>query len=408
MKATIKLISTKSKETTNGFPIIVELFVSKNDRPRKTIGYTHLSFWDDANITILNTHPHFKFLYPKLLEYKSKCFKVNYNNYNKADAIDVLFGKNIEQIKEVDLIEFFDIRISEKKSINQSYKAYDDVKASILKYIYPNDDVPINRITYEWLNDYLYFLLKTGCNTGGAMSYLRSFRAVFKEAQRRKSLNVNSGNPFLGIMKASESSNHEVVYSKNDVLELFKFIPKKSTTKKNRILLERNINVLLFQLYIGGHDLVDISLLTWSNIKNNRVRFKRYKNRNKPQGGPLVDNKIIDEAIEIINKYGTKKNDRVFSFIPSPIDMPKQYEYFRRNTNRSLSKISGTLGIPKLSTKSTRYMFRSFSSELEIYDLTVMKIQGHKPKGITFNYQGKVSNKIIDEALLKVIKFIKT
>ncbi|MGE5944083.1 MAG: phage integrase SAM-like domain-containing protein [Flavobacteriales bacterium] len=406
MKTSISILT--SKTTKNGHPIYVELFISAKNRPRKIIGYSQLHFWDAENNNLLKQHPEYHLLLPKILDYKAKCIKIDYGDYSPEEAKNILFDikdASNDESKQAMFLDFFDIRIKEKKAKGESHESYSDVKKIILKYIDPKTDIPINAITYEWLNAFiLYAISTTRCEMGGAMSYLRTMRAVYKEAQRRTSLKVKQDNPFLGIMKTPTPK--AVIEITPNQLKLDTEYKSNTTNKKSAAVSERNFKLLLFQFYIGGHDLADVALLKWKQIKNNRVVFRRYKNRNKTNGGPLVDNKLFAEALNIIEAYGNKETDRVFSFIPSPIKNQKEYSYFRRTYNRSLEAISKNKNLPEyLKSKSTRYLFRTYSGELLIHNLIVMKLQGHTPEGITYNYQGSISYQVMDDAHRKIIDY---
>lgn len=75
-----------------------------------------------------------------------------------------------------------------------------DFFIEIKKYVkdYIIEDEPINNIDYEWINGFKLFKKNAPV---GINSYLKAIRAVYKEAQRRPSLNVKSDNPFLGTIK---------------------------------------------------------------------------------------------------------------------------------------------------------------------------------------------------------------
>ncbi|MFG6687884.1 phage integrase SAM-like domain-containing protein [Mariniflexile sp. HNIBRBA6329] len=404
MKASVTILT--SKITKKGHPICVELFVSSKNRTRKTIGYTQAFFWDAENSQLLKAHPDYYYLHPVVLEYKAKCIKISYGNYTPSEAKQILFDDNSGDTKEAMFLEFFDIRIQEKQTQNQSFQSYKDVKSIISQYISPRTDIPINSITYEWLNAFMLHKIKMGVNLGGVMSYFRTMRAIYKEAQRRTSLSIKSGNPFLGIMKTPTPK--PVIELQPNQLQFSTAYTPTTSNPNSALKQHRNLGLLLFQFYIGGHDLVDVALLEWGNIKKDRVVFKRYKNRNKKNGGPIIDNKLFDEALSFIKKYGTSEATRIFSFIPNPISDKGKYASFRRTYNRSLESISKNKKLPEfLKSKSTRYLFRTYAGELLIHNLIVMKLQGHTPEGITYNYQGSISHQVIDNSHRKIINYLK-
>lgn len=421
MKAEIKLYF--NRETVNGFPLIV-YFVDKNIRKRislpsllkNEIYYFKKNEWDLVNEIPIPSAINFDVVYPKILNWK-KQFEIlrlktetdinaylSILNENDTDFEIALLEKRLAKLKQNNVpgvLQFFDVIISEKKEKQQSIAMYEQTKNEIEKWIL--DDCSLNEINYEWLQQFMLFKQKQGANEAGIMVYLRTLRALYKEAQKRKSLGVKIDNPFLKLIK-NVSAPVEVDFKLKYFKKLKNYQPKQSTSKKAAKNMQRNIDLLIFQFAIGGHDIADVAMLKWKNIKDNRIVFRRFKNRSKPQGGPLINNKLFPVALEIIEKYGTKTNDRVFSFIPLPTDLVN-YQTFRGNFNRSLRTISNDLDLPTtLKSKSTRYVFRSAAGELLISDLVIMQIQGHKPKGVSFGYQKRLQNSKVDKFLKKVIK----
>ena len=71
---------------------------------------------------------------------------------------------------------------------------------------------------------------------------------------------------------------------------------------------------------------------------------------------------------------------------------------------RSLERIAKSAGIPHVTLKSPRFIFRTMAGELLIHDILVAKIMGHKLEGITYRYQSSISKKVQDQAHLKIIE----
>ncbi|WP_323028427.1 phage integrase SAM-like domain-containing protein [Gelidibacter japonicus] len=406
MIASIKLFETETV-TKKGFPIKVELFYSNKKRRRKTIGHSLPQFWNALKQEPFKEHPSYFDLLPVVLEYHSKIAKINYGNYTFDEAYSILFGDVKIKPKtdpiDIGFLSFLDTFIQKKETKGESIKKFTELK-SVLNAYTGNKDFPINDLTYEWLDDFSMQKLQTGCGQGGLMTYLRAMRTVYKEAQRRTSLKVKADNPFLGIIKTTVTKQM-VELSPDQINELLNFKPDPSTTDDSAYKMKRNIAVWHFQFLIGGCDYVDIALLKWSDIKDKRIHFKRHKNRNMQNGGVTVNNFLTKTAREVIETYGNKKTDRIFSFIPDP-STGDVYHNFRGNINRSLSLICKQANVPRVTTKSTRYIFRTYAGEKLIHDLIIMKLQGHTPEGVTYRYQGSISPKVQDKAHKKIVKVL--
>lgn len=262
---------------------------------------------------------------------------------------------------------------------------------------YAGDYVLFNEVTYEWLNAFILFKRNAGTPLAGIMSYLATMRAVYKEAQWRKSLEVPPENPFLNVIK-KVTPKPPVDFTQNHIKKLYEFTPVLGTTKINVAKMQRNIDAWLFQFFIGGHDYADIARMRWENIRDGRIIFKRYKNRNKLLGGLEANNILLPEALDIIKKHGTPDHDRIFSFIPDPETETAKYKEFRNNVNRSLKSICNSLKIPVVKSKTPRYVFRTFAGEKLIHDILVARIMAHKLEGVTYRYQGVISQEVQDNA----------
>lgn len=312
-----------------------------------------------------------------------------------------LLQKRIDDLRKnsgIGFVKFFDQYIEERQAKGQSVYAYEQARNQIVNFLGEGNDVRINNVDYEWLNSFVLYKKRTGKKRAGIPQYLTSMRAVYKEAQRRPSLAVKQDNPFLGLIKKPKRRK-KLDYNIADIKRLFDFEPKAGTTKKSAYLMQRNIDIFLFQLAIGGHDYIELAHLKWSNIKDGRISFYRKKNDHREDGGEFIDNMLSEFAIGVIDKYGNKDNERVFSFIP----IGARYKDFYRVVLKSLERISDTLGIAKLKTKSPRYIFNTFGGENKVDRLAIMQIQGHRPEGQSFDYQGMLSREFIDREHRKVL-----
>ncbi len=328
---------------------------------------------------------------------------------NPADEIYLLKQRLAELENKnggIGILNFFDLRIKEKESIGDNVRAYRDARKQLANYISFEKDVPINHIDYEWINGFIMYKKRLGTNQGGINAYLRTIRAVYKEAQKRKSLNIKSDNPFLGTIKAT-GNKVEVELSPSDLKKLFYYKAKEGSNNRNKMIAQRNINIILFQFAIGGHDYADVAALKWSNIVKGRLKFKRYKNRNKPNGGRVVNNMLNDFANEVIDKYGTRNSERIFSFIPDIVTAPDLYNDYLKRINRSLATISTNLGLPdKIKTKTTRYLFNTYASNLLINRSVIEQLQGHTASDISSGYNVGYQHEVLDAEHQKVLDLV--
>ncbi|MDY8137547.1 phage integrase SAM-like domain-containing protein [Aquimarina sp. 2201CG5-10] len=404
-----QLIIDSRRATTKGYPIKIEIY---SGRKYKYLGLNKYQKTKKLKLT--------SDLIKRMSSLEEEVSYCNANNLSLEDSIKVikngvndkeleifLLKKRLNELRKetgIGILEFMELRIQELKDIKRSTEAYERTKTQISYFIGDDQDVRINDIDYEWLQEFIRYKTKFGKGKGNVTFLLKTLRATYKEAQRRDSLNIKKGNPFTGLIVNSKSSIAPDI-TVEDFKKLLQFEPKPYSTRKSIFVTKRHINLTLFQFSIGGHDYADIACLKWSNIKNGRIKFKRYKNKSKPDGGSLVDNKLSDFALSMIEEYGDKNNERIFSHIPHPT--APNYKKRRDNANESLSRVCVGLKLTeKIKTKTPRYLFRSFAGELLIDTLVIMQLQGHKPDGVTYKYQRKLSHEVIDKEHQKVLDLI--
>jgi hypothetical protein len=418
MAVTASIILDTRYKSNKGFPIKIRV------RPK----YIHLQEfsgvddWDGSNVK--KSHPEYRRLHLKLqrrqlqlldevqycndhdLDFES-AFKVIKNGLKDTDA--EIFAlkqkiKTLQNLSGVGFLEFFDVRIKEKSVIGESVSHYELTKARLVNYLGAGNDINLNLVTYEWLVRFRDYKLANGADWGGVNSYMETMRAVFNEAQRRTSLNIKPGNPFNGVIKGGKKRDI-VELEKTDFKKLLNYAPERAPTKMAAKKQIRNVWVWLFQVCIGGHDYIDVALLKWTDIKNGRIRFKRYKNRRLVDGGAPVDNELLKLSVWVIDRYGTKDNVRVFGFIPDPIKENRRYVDYRRNVNRSLRTVSNNLDLSdRIKTKSPRYLFKTKAGEMLVHDLVVKQLQGRKFTGENYNYQAKLPYKVLDKQHKMIVK----
>ena len=73
---------------------------------------------------------------------------------------------------------------------------------------------------------------------------------------------------------------------------------------------------------------------------------------------------------------------------------------------KTLNRITSTLEIPRIKTKSPRYIFRSLGGQAAVNDILLMQIMAHKPSSVSHRYQKDLSLEAQDEAHNKVLNLL--
>ncbi|MEG0529009.1 MAG: phage integrase SAM-like domain-containing protein, partial [Bacilli bacterium] len=97
-------------------------------------------------------------------------------------------------------LQFLKDRESEGKSIFQ-HKVRINKFYKFLEYLnIDKDSFLINSIDYEILYNYKVYCYNNGVSDFSFKSYLQGLKEVYNEAQKRKSLNIKTDNPFKDIV----------------------------------------------------------------------------------------------------------------------------------------------------------------------------------------------------------------
>ncbi|WP_276682141.1 phage integrase SAM-like domain-containing protein [Empedobacter brevis] len=309
------------------------------------------------------------------------------------------------QVNPTMLFDFSKRYIEEKKKRKELVRLHISALKCFKKFISPKNDIAINDIRTEMLIDFQNNLSQN-MNNQSVNTYISKFQSIFIEAQKREELNIKSTNPFKNVKKLMESKEENKAISLDSIKLLMKsdLSNWKWIRKDNYQMM---VDLFLFQIVIGGHDFIDIALLKWSNIDNGRIKFRRFKNRKLNNGGPMIDNKLFDFALEVIEKYGTKNNERVFSFIPFP-DYENDYasyKIYQAGYNRVLTSIKNKVEISEtILSKRARYTFNTIAGNLLINRDIIEELQGHSQSSISHGYYGGTFNEIKDAEHLKLLK----
>jgi hypothetical protein len=408
ISASIKL--DKRTESKKGYPIKI-CVTGYAQRKWLTLGmFCHIEQWNNG---LSPKHPHYKNVIQRQSQLLKEVEHCHNNRLTFHQSVDVISNGIQDKLTEIAILEkklaalkqdapqaqlfpFWDKRIQELTNEGKTVRGHLGAFKQFADFL--PDDFAINDITYELLMDFRNHKYSQNCNNGGIATYLKRLKTIYLEAQRRESLSIKQGNPFKGAIPETVTREN-IKLSKEELTKLRQFVPNKNTSQDNAFIMMRRVYVWLFQLYIGGHDMVDVARLTDKNIKNGRITFKRYKNRNK--GGATVDNILIPEALEILNEFASDKG-RLFPFIP--LD---NYEGYRKNTNRALNKISGQLELEHiLRSKSPRYIFKQWATDKGCDFLATKQVQGQTVQDVSMRYLSGINTDLVDAVIFKVFECV--
>ena len=180
----------------------------------------------------------------------------------------------------VDFYEFTRGLIKEKKLQGMDTKAFEAAIREVKGFM-DNKPFGLNDITYSWVQKYKLFKIERGTGNGGISYYLRTLRTIHNEGIKRD-MGVMDIKPFTGLITNSPSPEHlRKNWDLEDIRALLRF-RHPNATKATRENMQRVIDIFMFQIAIGGHDLIDVANLKWSNIKKIGLSFRGIRIETNP------------------------------------------------------------------------------------------------------------------------------
>lgn len=421
---TATLIVDTRRETKKGFPVKIRVY----DRGDKSLSYILVKKYQFKKELVIDSE--IRKIQYDIDERLSYCNRNNLNFENTMDVlkngipendvdieIKILESKLAELKKKqpsIGFLEFAEKYIKEKLVRGERTDLFNVAINHFRSFLKPSLDISINAIDYKFVNDLdLYFRNvkssnnKTKCLSNATINtYFEKYSKIFTEAKKHEHLNIKDKNPFslIDIKPISEkiSKNYNLnelqEYFQSDLIFTKSKHPERAFTRK-----ARDIN--MFQFLIGGHDLVDVALLKWSDIKEGRIVFKRFKNRKHKFQGKTINNMLHPLALEIIERHGDKNSERIFSFIHDPATNYTLYRNQRQYFDKTYKIIESEFNFSstRLRTKTMRYTFRTIAGNLMINQMIIENLMGHTNSSISMGYQGATPYEIQDAEHLKII-----
>ena len=249
------------------------------------------------------------------------------------------------------------------------------------------------QIDDQLIRSYECFLKQSGVCNNTISFYMRNLRAIYNKAVQQGA--VEQRHPFAHVYTGIAKTIKRAINT-NDIQRLKKMkLTPYSTEDQAR-------DFFLFSLYTCGMSLIDIAHLKKTNINDGYIIYNRRKT-----GQRII---IRWEACmqELADKYATKDSPYLFPIITDPNqDKERQYLNKYHIINKHLKKIGKELSIPtKLTTCVARHSWASIARNQEVPIAAISEAMGHTCERTTRIYLKSLSNKIVDQANMQVLKAI--
>ena len=258
-----------------------------------------------VNEQFTKKHPDYKSDNELLLKMRSKAnqivrkLQINQEEFSLEEFEKEFRGKRNQHVSVSD---FFDEIIDEMNRSGRTgnAKAYLDTKKSILKFA--TAKLTFKEINSTFLDKYEVFLRENGNQNSGIAFKMRELRALYNKAIKRDLANKE----FYPFQTYKISKLKSKTSKRSITVDEFKRI-KELDLKENAHLVEA-LNYFLFSIYTRGMNFMDMMLLKWSDIQDERI----YYTRSKTKGQFNIDINI--KVREILDYYKSQNRSSKYVF----------------------------------------------------------------------------------------------
>lgn len=280
---------------------------------------------------------------------------------------------------------------------------YKDLKRSLRAFlkVMGKEDIPFIEITPEFLKKYEADFRTRDVKDTGISFYFRSLRAVMNKAIAE------------GHCKRDMYPFDQYKISKLDTHTSKRAITKKNIEAIKKLKLEagssmfHSRNIFLFSYYNRGINFSDIAMLTWENIRNNRLTYTRLKT------GKPYNIQMLEPALEILEYYKTHNyrggDDYIFPILNkerhnTPVSIKNRIHKILGETNEALKMIGKKAKLDiSLTTYVARHTYATVMKRSGVSTSVISEALGHNSELTTQIYLDSFENDVLDEASKSIL-----
>ncbi len=298
-------------------------------------------------------------------------------NRNIKDSVSYAFEKRIQSLKT-------EKRLSTAISYEYALKSLEAFKP----------DLTFADINKDFLERYESSMLSQGKSKSTIGIYLRSLRAIYNMQNLDKSIY-----PFgEGKNKYSipTSRNIKKALTTDEIVKIYNYSAEVGSIK------EMAKDYWIFFYLCNGMNVKDFCFLTWKNIDNKILTYKREKTKRSKKDEKPITVALKMQALEVIKKWGQPSIDNeayIFPHLKKGMSTQKEmatYKQLTKTINKYIKQIASEVGIDKNVT--TYYARHSFATVLKRSGANIQMISdllGHSDIRVTQNYLDSFENEQI-------------
>lgn len=305
--------------------------------------------------------------------FEKKLFRKVTDKNNVKYYFDLAIKSNLENNK-IGTAESY------KYTLN-SFAEFLEPKAKVKTKI---DNLSFNHISAGWLKKYEAFMLSTDKSYTTIGIYTRTLRAVFNNAIASNDINPDVY-PF-------GKKKYEIPTSKK--------VKKALTSQELKVLFEAKANneneqqakdFWFFSYACNGMNFKDISLLKYSDIKDDSFSYYRAKTFDKTAEKTVITIYLTSFTKSIISKYGNQnKTGYVFNIVSTKETSQDQYykiKNFTRLINDHIKRVAKANELPNdISTYWARHTFATQSIRKGASMEFISEALNHSDLSVTKHY----------------------
>ena len=377
---TVNLVLFKSKTLTNGeHPIVLQIYHKKTIRIylQKTCSQ---KYWDFTKQEPNLKHPNRKRMAMYVKKQKFRIDEVLMDMEEERVPFSVREFKRRFFTEEHSnyFHEYVQQRIEQKNQLGRirTAEGYSYMLDKVNMFF---PDLVFAEIDYSLLKKFEFRLRQNNFNDGGISNVLRTFRANIREAVRDGVAHY-AVDPFMNFTIPESKPDHKAL-SEADLKKLF------SLELSGIRELSRDMWICMF--FLRGMECVDITYLTWDNINDGVLTYKRSKT------GNMISISVHPLVMVLFEKYKEKGRKRVFPVVSDKIeyrtiDGRKEYKDKVRAINRALSNISKKYGFSvNINTKIAKHTFAEMMDNYTSDNKMLSDMLGHSDPKTSLRYTGR-------------------
>ncbi len=245
---------------------------------------------------------------------------------------------------------------------------------------YAGTSTTFEELDYKFLQGYKQQRLENGNSTNTLAMYFRAVKALHNEYAKLNGLQPPT---VYRQLKIKTEKTRSRALDAAQLKSLLNYTP-------STIYEKRSLDLFAFSLYGRGISIIDIAMLTHSNIVNSRIEYFRSKTNT------FFSIPITKEMQVIIDRW--KGDKYLFPIIQEKKSKRIEVRNFNKTHNNILKRISLSIGLPPITGYFARHSFSTLMRSNGLNIDVISSLLGHSSTRVTAIYLKSFSDNTLDDA----------